>query len=263
MVFTVWASHNVYLDECHNEVKPSPTDATDYYNYKGWYSIVLLAVVDYRLGYFYDNILFLLTCIYIFIYKSRYRFLYVNIGAPGRCNDSQIYNASLLKQMMDHNELLTNNKMEIGGIQMPICIIGDSAFRFSTSLMKPYAFSLALTETQKLFNYKLSKCRRVVENAFGHLKAENVIMPCSFSSLFFIYLVISSDNWSNFSITFLLLSDLFSFFAGTEIFGDGDGDDDGSGDGVGSGDGDDSSIGASGIPTADILSLSSILSNAS
>ncbi|XP_036345400.1 uncharacterized protein LOC118754638 [Rhagoletis pomonella] len=37
--------------------------------------------------------------------------------------------------------------------------------------MKPYPFSMALTETQKLFNYNLSKCRRVVENAFEHLKA--------------------------------------------------------------------------------------------
>ncbi|XP_036320800.1 protein ALP1-like [Rhagoletis pomonella] len=135
------------IDGCHIEVRPNPADATDYHNYKGWYSIVLLAVVDYR-----------------------YRFLYVNIGAPGRCNDSQIYNASLMKRVMEENELLKVSKKEIGGVQMPICIIGDSAFRFSTSLMKPYAFSMALTETQKLYNYKLSKCRRVVENAFGHLK---------------------------------------------------------------------------------------------
>lgn len=81
------------------------------------------------------------------IYKSRYRFLYVNIGAPGRCNDSQIYNASLMKQVME-NESLTTSKKEIGGVQMPICLIGDSAFRFSTSLMKPYAFSMTLTEPQ-------------------------------------------------------------------------------------------------------------------
>ncbi|XP_036346820.1 uncharacterized protein LOC118756139 [Rhagoletis pomonella] len=65
------------IDGCHIEIKPNTTDATDYYNYKGWYSVVLLALVDYR-----------------------YRFLYINIGAPGRCNHSHIYNPSLLKKVL-------------------------------------------------------------------------------------------------------------------------------------------------------------------
>ncbi|XP_017482670.1 PREDICTED: uncharacterized protein LOC108371591 [Rhagoletis zephyria] len=33
---------------CHIEIKPNPTEANDYCNIKGWYSIVLLALVDYR-----------------------------------------------------------------------------------------------------------------------------------------------------------------------------------------------------------------------
>ncbi|XP_036346703.1 uncharacterized protein LOC118756018 [Rhagoletis pomonella] len=36
------------IDGCHIEIKPSTEEATDYYNYKGWCSIVLLALVDYR-----------------------------------------------------------------------------------------------------------------------------------------------------------------------------------------------------------------------
>ena len=38
----------IFTDGCHIEVKPNQSDATDYYNYKGWYSMVLLALVDYR-----------------------------------------------------------------------------------------------------------------------------------------------------------------------------------------------------------------------
>lgn len=37
--------------------------------------------------------------------------------------------------------------------------------------MKPYPFRADATEKEKNFNYALSKNRRVVENAFGHLKA--------------------------------------------------------------------------------------------
>ncbi|XP_067633791.1 uncharacterized protein [Eurosta solidaginis] len=136
------------IDGCHIEVRPNASDTTDYFNYKGWYSIVLLALVDYR-----------------------YRFIYINIGAPGRCNDSQIYNSSLLKKVLIEDEVLAANKKNISGVQMPICILGDSAFKFSTTLMKPYAFSTDLSEEKKLYNYMLSKCRRVAENAFGHVKA--------------------------------------------------------------------------------------------
>ena len=37
--------------------------------------------------------------------------------------------------------------------------------------MKPYPFKIDQPENEKNFNYNLSKCRRVIENAFGQLKA--------------------------------------------------------------------------------------------
>lgn len=38
----------MFIDGCHIEVSPPSEQATDYYNFKGWYSMVLLALVDYR-----------------------------------------------------------------------------------------------------------------------------------------------------------------------------------------------------------------------
>lgn len=59
----------------------------------------------------------------------------------------------------------------IAGVNIPVLLIGDSAFRLSKTMMKPYPFYVNQNEVEQLFNYVLSKARRVVENAFGHLKA--------------------------------------------------------------------------------------------
>lgn len=61
--------------------------------------------------------------------------------------------------------------MVYGGVKVPVLLMGDSAFRLSDCMMKPYPFHVNASAKQKNFNYSLSKCRRVVENAFGHLKA--------------------------------------------------------------------------------------------
>ncbi|KAG0423657.1 hypothetical protein HPB47_000581 [Ixodes persulcatus] len=61
------------LDGCQFAVSRPQENASDYHNYKGWYSIILLALVDHR-----------------------YRFRYVNVGAPGRCHDAHVFRRSEL-----------------------------------------------------------------------------------------------------------------------------------------------------------------------
>lgn len=48
---------------------------------------------------------------------------------------------------------------------MPFTIVGDAAFPLKTYLMRPYP-GLDLTRQQRIFNYRLSRARKVVENAF-------------------------------------------------------------------------------------------------
>ncbi|KAL7740206.1 hypothetical protein ACLKA6_003910 [Drosophila palustris] len=136
------------IDGCHIEIDPPAAEAVDHHNYKGWSSVVLFAMVDYR-----------------------YRFQYVDIGAPGRCNDSYIFQSSSLSKMLNLCPLLESKSRKICGVDVPVLLIGDSAFRFSRNLMKPYPYSTDQTIKRKTFNYNLSKSRRVVENAFGHVKA--------------------------------------------------------------------------------------------
>ena len=74
-----------------------------YYNYCGFHSIVLFALVD-----------------------ATYRFLYYEVGAQGRVGDGTIWNASNLKRDLE----LENGKMNTPqtNISIPSLIVADSAF---------------------------------------------------------------------------------------------------------------------------------------
>lgn len=104
------------------------------------------------------------------LFSYRYRFQFISVGSPGRCNDSKIFEDSTLKKILQEPILKQQSKL-INGVNVPALLIGDSAFRLSDTLMKPYPFRADATTKEKTYNYALSKARRVVENAFGHLKA--------------------------------------------------------------------------------------------
>lgn len=76
-----------------------------------------------------------------------------------------------MKIYHEQNDIFKENSKQIDGVNVPVFLIGDSAFRLSNLVLKPFPFAITRSDDQKLFNYTLSKCRRVVENAFGHLKA--------------------------------------------------------------------------------------------
>nr|XP_047129485.1 uncharacterized protein LOC101237154 [Hydra vulgaris] len=60
---------------------------------------------------------------------------------------------------------------ELGDSLVPLCLTGDSAFPLTRHLLKPYPENLELSEIQKNFNKILCGARRVVENAFGCVRA--------------------------------------------------------------------------------------------
>lgn len=50
--------------------------------------------------------------------------------------------------------------------------VADDAFPLKTYILKPYARSTYLSRNPKIFNYRLSRARRIVENAFGILTSK-------------------------------------------------------------------------------------------
>uniref|UniRef100_A0A336L2I1 CSON003839 protein n=1 Tax=Culicoides sonorensis TaxID=179676 RepID=A0A336L2I1_CULSO len=145
-----WKFIQVYgaVDGCQIEIQPPGITKTDFINYKGWFSLNVLACCDFR-----------------------YRITYLNIGSPGRVHDSHIFEESKLKEQHSNNELFYINSKIINGYRVPCLILGDSAFRLRNYVMKPYPFVPTMNPIQRHFNYLLSKSRRVIENVFGHIIA--------------------------------------------------------------------------------------------
>lgn len=89
---------------------------------------------------------------------SNYYFTYVDVGAAGRESDGGVFSRSNLKTTIEEKTLCMPNNY---------VIVGDDAFPLKMYLMKPYSRCESLTFEQKIFNYRLSRARRIVENTFG------------------------------------------------------------------------------------------------
>ncbi|KAL1436850.1 hypothetical protein MTO96_049247 [Rhipicephalus appendiculatus] len=83
------------LDGCHFPVSPPKENASDYYNYKGWYSVILLALVDHN-----------------------YMFRFINVGSPGRCHDAHVYHQSSLSRLIE-GPTFRKPKTTLGNVAVP------------------------------------------------------------------------------------------------------------------------------------------------
>lgn len=97
----------------------------------------------------------------------------VDIGAEGRQSDGGIFKNSNMGKCFEQKAFkLPNAKpVEMEGPSLPYVLLGDEAFPLSTYLMRPYPRSGELDLSKKVFNYRLSRARRMVESAFGILAA--------------------------------------------------------------------------------------------
>jgi len=135
------------MDGKHVVLKKPANSGSTFYNYKHHFSIVLLAVVD-----------------------ADYRFLYVDVGCQGRISDGGVFRNSTLYDALEHNALNIPPPQNIPNTATvsPFVLVADDAFPLTSNIMKPFAHR-GLNQMELVFNYRLSRARRVSENAFGIL----------------------------------------------------------------------------------------------
>ena len=138
------------IDGKHIAIQCPPHGGSKYYNYKGFHSIVLMAIVD-----------------------ADYNFIYVDVGCCGSGSDGGVFDVCSFKKGMDTNSLGIPEEEALPNSQtiMPYFLVGDEAFPLKSWLMKPIP-RRGLNKEERVFNYRLSRARRVVENAFGILAAK-------------------------------------------------------------------------------------------
>lgn len=99
----------------------------------------------------------------------RYKFTLVDIGAYGGNSDGGIFADSEIGKSLKNNNLnLPNGTAALPGcdIVTPGFFMADGAFQLLKKIMKPYSAKRLLNK-QKIFNYRISRARQIIESAFG------------------------------------------------------------------------------------------------
>ena len=134
------------IDGCHIPIQCPPGGlkaCKEYHNFKNFYSIVLMAIVD-----------------------AQDRFIWASVGFPGNSHDSIIFQSTDLWHNITENNIVPSISQVNEGTKVYLMILGYSAFPFRVWLIKPYGYA-NLTPEEGYFNYHLSRARTVTERAYG------------------------------------------------------------------------------------------------
>nr|CAH7732404.1 unnamed protein product [Callosobruchus chinensis] len=138
------------IDGKHVNLKAPANSGSLNFNYKHSHSIVLLGLAD-----------------------ANYQFTYINVGSAGRNSDGGVYVNSRLSKALENNSVNIPQPKPLPGRRRPVpyvVMVADDAFALKPYMLKPLAFKNQGV-AERIFNYRLSRARRITENVFGIVPA--------------------------------------------------------------------------------------------
>ncbi|GFR73852.1 protein ANTAGONIST OF LIKE HETEROCHROMATIN PROTEIN 1 [Elysia marginata] len=145
------------IDGKHVRVKCPANSGSMFFNYKNYFSIVLQAAVD-----------------------AKYKFIAIDVGGYGKQSDGGTFQASRLYQALMDKTLKLPDPAPLpqSDVMAPYVFVADEAYPLLTFIMKPYGGG-NLPLSHECFNKRLSRCRKVVECAFGILNSKwSILSKC-------------------------------------------------------------------------------------
>jgi len=134
------------IDGKHCNLQAPINSGSDYYNYKSTFSIVLMGIADYD-----------------------YCFIYADVGCQGRISDGGVFrNTSFYKKLQQNKiEIPVEESLPGRTMKVPYIFVTDDAFPLTNNIMKPFPGIQKKGSKERIFNYRLSRARRIIENTFG------------------------------------------------------------------------------------------------
>lgn len=138
------------IDGKHIHTEKSSHSGSEYFNYKSYFSSVLLACSDA------DG-----------ISKT------TDVGEPHRFSDGAVFRAFILDRLLDQSQLNipVPVPMPYNNTDVPFFFAADKAFPLETNVMRPYPQRM-LDKPKRIFNNRLSRSRQNVECSFGMFTAK-------------------------------------------------------------------------------------------
>ncbi|KAJ8685513.1 hypothetical protein QAD02_021306 [Eretmocerus hayati] len=137
------------LDGKHFRMKRPPHSGSWFWNFKKFYSIVLMAVCDAKR-----------------VFKWRLSL------STGSSNETTTFRSTNLGRALDGNDIPIidyTQPLPRTQIPFPMYLIADGGFPHERYLLKPYQKAPFAPLEERIFNIRLGRARRVVERGFGTL----------------------------------------------------------------------------------------------
>lgn len=145
----------------HIRIKRPPKSGSEFINYKGYFSIVLMAVSDAD------------GC-----------FLTIDVGEYGRNSDGRALKERNFGKRLVNGTLDLPEPSPLPGqdLDFPFYFAADEAFPLMCNIMKPYP-KRGLTNKKRVFNGRLSRGRKSVECSFGMMSSKFRILHTTIIAL--------------------------------------------------------------------------------